>query len=66
MSQSLCETCIHFIHQKRGPHGGLRGVCESSNADMHRYDLYKTIRSVGSKEVCARYQEAEDGKCKEM
>lgn len=60
MSQSLCEKCKHFKHQKRGPHGGLRGVCETSNADMHRWDACKTTRSVGSKDVCARYQEAAD------
>ena len=61
---SLCRTCKRFIERRRGPHGGLQGICELSGPDRKMFYKYGKTRPVGCRKKCLRYiqEDLEGGK----
>lgn len=59
-SNCKCRTCRHFLHQKRGKRGGLKGICEFSKTDTFYYAQNGHLRAAGCRKACKLYEEAEN------
>ena len=55
MSSGICATCRHFTHLQRGKRGGLKGICELSQADRYNYENHGWKRSAYERSKCNRY-----------